>query len=574
MLANLKIGKKLLAFSLVMIIVICAIGFVGYYFNTKSYEAIDDMYNNQLVVVKLLNDARANARYNEANLAQIIMHSMKQDKASQASNLQKIEDSDKQIDADIAALDKMNLDQKGKTLLKELKVDLKQYRGMRDNIVKYATAMYSDNAYSTFEEATYSLGAVQNVLTEFSNYTAEKAEKLQQQNKLDYQAVVVNILVILLIAIGLSAVMSFFITRSITKPISRSIEYIMSMAQGDFSRSIPAGFLKRRDEVGSIAKSIDKMQKALKELFSEVHVSVGTVQEASAGVSSAVRELMLQTDETSATVEELSAGMQETTAASQEVSASSAEIERAIESMAAKAQDGAAAADEISKRANELKEVFRAAEEKSLVIFAESKDKLESALNESKAVEKIQVLTDAILDITTQTNLLALNAAIEAARAGEAGKGFAVVAGEVRNLAEQSQKTVAEIQGITKLVMSSVKNLAESSNGLLNFVETQVNEDYKIMLDTTEQYSNDAQMIDNLVTDFSATSEQISASIQGIIRAIGEVATTVNEESAGAQNIAEKTMEVVSKVNEIEGNVKNSEESANKLTEVMSKFKV
>ena len=57
---------------------------------------------------------------------------------------------------------------------------------------------------------------------------------------------------------------------------------------------------------------------------------------------------------------------------------------------------------------------------------------MESAVERSRNVEQINLLTADILEISSQTNLLALNASIEAARAGEAGKGFAVVADEIR----------------------------------------------------------------------------------------------------------------------------------------------
>jgi methyl-accepting chemotaxis protein len=64
----------------------------------------------------------------------------------------------------------------------------------------------------------------------------------------------------------------------------------------------------------------------------------------------------------------------------------------------------------------------------------EIRESLENAIEDTKIVEQIGVLSSAILEITEQTNLLALNAAIEAARAGEAGRGFAVVADEIGSL--------------------------------------------------------------------------------------------------------------------------------------------
>lgn len=266
--------------------------------------------------------------------------------------------------------------------------------------------------------------------------------------------------------------------------------------------------------------------------------------------------------------------MEETAASTEEMNATSSEIESAVDSIAAKAEEGAATAGSISKKANELRESFAASHHSAYNIFMDVRDKLENALEESKSVEHINELADAILQITSQTNLLALNAAIEAARAGEAGRGFAVVADEIRKLAEDSKNTVTQIQDITKTVVQSVENLSTSSHSLLTFMAGDVDRDYKTMLSATEEYKKDAEHIDGLITDFSATSEELAASMQTMLKALNEITAATSEGAGGTANIAEKTAAIAEMANEVTKQTNSSRESAERLARMVAKFKV
>ncbi len=213
-------------------------------------------------------------------------------------------------------------------------------------------------------------------------------------------------------------------------------------------------------------------------------------------------------------------------------------------------------------------------EKKANEIYNASRKELLVALDDVKVVNEISVLTEAILQISGQTNLLALNAAIEAARAGEAGRGFAVVADEIRKLAEDSKNIVEKIQQITHKVVGSVDALSGSANDVMSFIDNTVKPDYEALKNTGEQYAKDAEFVDQLVTDFSATSEQLSASIDAIITAMNEVSKTVTEGAAGSTLIAEKAMTIVEKVNQVQKEMDISYDSTNNLKVAINKFKI
>jgi len=383
----------------------------------------------------------------------------------------------------------------------------------------------------------------------------------------------ISIIVILLAAV-LVVVISLFTANRISKPVKTAADHLNILAEADFTKDLPDGFMNRKDEIGVLMKSVNIMSKSIRTVINDVISEANNVEENILISSENLTELSDRISEVSSTTEEMSAMAQETAAATEEMNATSLDIENAVRSIAQKAQNSSVVVSKISERALDLKESAAVSRNTTNDIRNAIDSEMKKALEQSKAVMKINVLTESILQITEQTNLLSLNATIEAARAGEAGKGFAVVADEIRKVAENSKDTANKIQIVTKEVIKSVEDLASSSEKALDFIDTKVINDYKAMVEIGEQYYNDAASIHKLVTDFSTTSEELLKSIQNMVRAINEVTASNSEGAQGTQIISQKALYVMERASKVSELMKATKQSSESLAASVSKFKV
>jgi methyl-accepting chemotaxis protein len=384
----------------------------------------------------------------------------------------------------------------------------------------------------------------------------------------------VNILILIVIVAIIIAIIGVVITvLTIIKPLNTLNRKLKGLAEqgGDLTQKIN---IKSHDEIGELALSVNTFIENLWIIMKEVNNCSIEVENAATVVSDSLVELNKNVETSAIDIEQLSAGMQETAGSAQEIYATAEGIEHAVGDMSDKASQGAEIAGEISKRAEKIKSNGIKAQSKARDILDETKSELQVTLEQAKATEKISILSEGILQISEQTNLLALNAAIEAARAGEAGKGFAVVADEIRKLAEGSKNTVVEIQKVTSEVIEAVSNLSDSSKKVVDFVDTNIRTDYQKLVDSAEQYRQDAVDVDKMVSNFSGTAEELNSSLQEIIKSIQEVTVTVNEGASSTQNINEMSINIADNVEEVQNQMQLTVETTDRLKGIISKFKL
>jgi methyl-accepting chemotaxis protein len=377
-----------------------------------------------------------------------------------------------------------------------------------------------------------------------------------------------------IVVLILAIILSFYVGNSIAKPIKASVKAAEDIGMLDLRKDMDPKGLSRKDEIGNMYRSFQQIIDKLRVFINDMKESINVTNEIYKETLEKLNFLVSQAEDTSATTEEISAGMEETSASTISINESTGEIERAVSDFAEKVEDGSTTSNEISIRAEELSDQFITAKDRFVDIYNDTREEIEKALVSSKEVGKINVLSNAILEISEQTSLLSLNAAIEAARAGESGKGFAVVADEIRKLAENSYSTVEEIKTVTSNITEVVNQLVNNMSNLIDFLEEDVTKDYEMMVSSVNQYKDDGSSLNNIISDLSATSEELAATINEISSSIKDIATTVEESTTATTSIAEKNMNMVEAITNINSIMERNKEVSDKLEEIVSHVKI
>ena len=547
---NIKVGIKLMASYIVIVVIAIA---VGEYLMT----ALRDMGKRQTEMKEKIVEplealtelVRANQRI-RINVRDIAL-------ASSIAEVDKV----KASSATLAESIGKNVEIQRKTIIDETNID--RLNKVKENTDKFnaVVAEYAeyikkninnrDLIYQTFpkklEETRVYSNIVEENLTNFAKSKTESSNKTSQEGEA-YIARAERISQILLVLLGLfSVAVGIYMTLGVTNPLKK---VVAAVEQGEKGNMTVRSGLDQQDELGAMAKTLDHFFEYLQGILRNIRANSDTLASASEELSTISRDLASGAEETvsqsntvASTSEEMAVNINAMASGAEQASVNANEVAGAAEQMSTNMNTVASAIEEMSASISQIS--TNAGEARKIAIAATEKSQAATgAMGKlGTAAKEIGQVTDVIKKIADKTNLLALNATIEAASAGEAGKGFAVVAGEIKELANQSAQSADDIarriEGIQQGTGDAVQVIKDVSD-----IIVKINNSIEAIAGHVEQQTKASNEIANNVAQANTGSKRVASAIGEVAKGANDVSRNAGEAAKGAVNVSQNITSV------------------------------
>lgn len=348
--------------------------------------------------------------------------------------------------------------------------------------------------------------------------------------------------VAIVLALLLVVTLAMLFSRSLLLPIRKALEVSNTIASGNLTSEFGDD---AKDEAADMIRALALMQQKLKQTIFDINDSAtqlaSTAEQLSVVTDQSTRTLQQQSDE----LEQAATAVNEMTVAVEEVARNAASTSQNSDMADEKARTGR------TKVTNTINTVTELEHE-----ITNTKQGVESLANR---VREIGTVLDVIRSIAEQTNLLALNAAIEAARAGESGRGFAVVADEVRALAHRTQESTKEIEAMMHAIQSDTSSTVNA---------------IQMSTDRTMQTRQVAQEAGEALELITEAIMQINQQNQTIASAAEEQATVAREVDRNLINIRDLSVQTSAGANETSASSNDLARLAERLNEMVGRFRI
>ncbi|WP_163192427.1 methyl-accepting chemotaxis protein [Clostridium thermarum] len=455
-------------------------------------------------------------------------------------------------------------------LLEQLTTQYTSYEDMKNTFIKaYEKKDKSKEFVSTMMNGV--ANKIDMVLEALIKYNREQADLASKNNEEVFNSAIKLSASILISTIILSILISIIITANLGSQVKKILAYANILKNKDLSIDIE---VNGRDEFSKISRALIETKDSIKAIINNVTDMSHNIGAGSEELSATIEEISSRMDEVNSNTEVIVQGTKGLNDLTEEVTVSTMNSSNTINSLSEKAQAGNRIAKDIEKRAFEIKNKTDESLKVSEELYTINQSKITDAINEGKIVNEVRIMAETIGQIAEQTNLLSLNAAIEAARAGEHGRGFAVVADEVRKLADQSSRTVTQIQNIVVRVQAAFDNLSKAATDVLKYVKENVRPDYTYFVEASNEYAKDAELISKVSNDIANSAVEVAEAMKQIGVAMQRVSETTQEDLDNSESISISIAETARALEEIAKTATNQAQMSEEMSRIIGEFKL
>ncbi len=367
-----------------------------------------------------------------------------------------------------------------------------------------------------------------------------------------------SILFISIISIFIAAIIIYFTSKKITKPVIDAVESLKDIARGEGDLTMRLE-ITTKNEIGMLSKWFNIFIEKMQEMINEIGKNSRGVFQSSNELSDISLKMAEESKNVSDKSQNVSSETEEMTLNLKNISSKVEESSTNMNMVASAAEEMNATINEIAQNTEKAREISHQAVERS----EKASYKMESLGSAAKLIGEV---TETITEISQQTNLLSLNATIEAARAGEAGKGFAVVADEIKALSVQTEQATMDIRKRIEEVQTSV---SESVADIFEIktVISEVNDIVStIAAAVEEQSSATAEIAENInIASISANDVNMN---------LNENLSSANKILSDVLLVSKESDEISTGITKIKENSNSLKNMADSLNEIVSRFKV